>query len=131
MPHVQFPPGYQGSYISYDEARANITSSRHVYRYTALVTFSDGRLTKVPAGYTTFHPTPPALSAQLNSFANVTLSYDEISYDWLGACESFWPAEDRAEVHTVRIDLAGGSIYHHGMSITILPFLLDLTPYYR
>ncbi|KAF7979331.1 hypothetical protein HWV62_42745 [Athelia sp. TMB] len=114
MPHVQFPPGYKVSSVFYNDLQSNVTSAKHVYRYTALVTFSNGRLTKVPAGYTTFHPTPPSASAQPKSFANVTLSYDERRDGWLGACGSFWSAEDRAEEHTVQIDLAGGSIYHHG-----------------
>ena len=131
MPHVQFPPGHEAASVFYNGPRANVTSAKHVYRYTALVTFSNGRLTKVPAGYTTFHLTPPSVSAQPKSFANVTLSYDERRNGWLGACASFWPVEDRAEVHTARVDLEGGSIYYQGMLITKLPFLLGITPYSR
>lgn len=113
MPPVQFPPGYESYSAFYNDAQANVTHSKHVYRYTALVTFSDGRLTKVPAGYTTFHPTP-SVSSQPRSSTNVTFSYNERRHDYMGACSSFWSPEDRAEVHTARIDLERGSNYHQG-----------------
>lgn len=60
MPNVNYPPGQHAAPSSNCESM--ITDGAHSYHYTAIVTFSSGRIVEVPAGYTTFVPTPASLS---------------------------------------------------------------------
>ncbi|KZP08551.1 hypothetical protein FIBSPDRAFT_1052368 [Athelia psychrophila] len=83
-----------------------------------LVTFSDGRLVEVPAGYTAFHPVPrsfPQPAAQAVS-ANVAFSHDRCCEDFglMGPCSALWSPSDDAGTYTARIDLENGGFAHAG-----------------
>ncbi|KZP18451.1 hypothetical protein FIBSPDRAFT_591811 [Athelia psychrophila] len=121
--HVQFPPGHENSFrlFSNQNSPEPAAGAKDGYRYTALVTFSDGRLEEVPAGYTTFHPVRRSAPVNQMLFTNVTFSRDGCRGDGrrgdtgrLGACAPLWSRNDDAEVHTARIDLENGGVVHVG-----------------
>ncbi|KZP08518.1 hypothetical protein FIBSPDRAFT_874438 [Athelia psychrophila] len=93
-----------------------VAHAEHGYRYTALITFSDGRLEEVPAGYTTFHPARRSAPVNQMLFTNVTFSREGCfgGIDGLGACSPLWSRDEDAEVHTARIDLENGGVVHAG-----------------
>ncbi|KAJ6527274.1 hypothetical protein DFH09DRAFT_1187083 [Mycena vulgaris] len=71
VPAVNYPPGLN-KYRYLDGLVSRHSFSDLSYRYTAVVTFTDGRIVDVPAGYTTFIPTVHTSAAKTPFSWNTT-----------------------------------------------------------
>lgn len=109
IPNVNFPPGTGRSGFSSYLGSVHEAGSQHHYLYIAVVTFAGGRIVKVPAGFTTFLPTPADLPPATPFVSNITFKEDNCNQG------IDWPSM-QLPVFRAQATLEGGNVVRQGHS---------------
>jgi hypothetical protein len=116
MPNVNYPPG-QRTFLSSGNSKSMDTGGAHSYHYTAIVTFSSGRIVEVPAGYTTFVPAPADLSPAMTFVSSVPFR-DEDCHRQQNDCISH-------QHFAAEVTLESGNVVTQGMCHILLHLYLS------
>jgi len=111
IPNVNFPPGTGRSGFSSHFGSMHDAESQHRYFYIAVITFASGRTVKVPAGYTTFLPTPADLPPATPFASNITFERDDCNQRI--DCRS----SRQFPIFGAQVTLEGGNVVRQGDTI--------------